>query len=81
MRVSELKTIANQYADLYIKDEALFFAVLDAEKERYNAREWFAVIQLAQVYVNVMCGLTSRAEGIREQEHMTARAKAYVRFC
>ena len=65
--ISELQTIANQYADIWMKDETLYFALIDAEQKKYNAKEWYIITNLAQVYANVKSNVISRRDGLEEQ--------------
>ena len=79
--IMELQTIANQYADLYLTDEALFFHLMDAEQNKYTAKEWYIIAGLAQVYANVKSGNMSRKEGLSEQDLIPKRVGLYIRFC
>ncbi len=78
--ISELQRIANQYADIYMQDETLFFRLMDAEQRKYTAKEWYIITQLAQVYTNVKSGIMSRQDGQEEQRLIPKRAGIYIRF-
>jgi hypothetical protein len=79
--IHNLRVAANQYADLYLKDETLFFHLMDAEQDKYTAKEWYIIAGLAQLYANVKSGGLSRKEGLSEQELIPRRAGLYIRFC
>lgn len=79
--IAELQITANQYADLYLRDEALFFKLMDAEQDKYTAKEWYIIAWLAQVYADVKSSNMSRKEGLTEQDLIPKRAGLYIRFC
>ena len=79
--ISELQTIANQYADIWMKDETLYFGLIDAEQKKYNAKEWYIITNLAQVYANVKSNVISRRDGLEEQRLVPLDAGRYIRFC
>lgn len=81
IHIKELQNIANQYSDTYIKDENAFFEMMDAEQNKYNAKEWYIIAQLAQLYTNIKTGIVSREDGVKEQDTIPIRAEMYIRFC
>ena len=67
MTINQIKTIANDYAELFKSDEVEFFNRYQSDINNYTEKEGIMIIQLANLYYACKCGLIGRDETVKEQ--------------
>lgn len=70
MNFTKIKALANEYSDLFIKDEEEFMKRYQIDIPKYSIPEQMAVFSLADIYHAYKTGVADRNEVIKMQREL-----------
>lgn len=81
MTINQLKSIANEYAEIFNRSEEEFLGRFDEEKEKYNEKQSFIITNLAGIYSTCKQGIITDDIAKEKQKEVFNHAGIYVRWC
>ena len=70
----KIKEKAVEYANKFCKEE---YEILEDDKKKYNCKEWYLIINLSQIYYNLMKNIYTREQAKIKQKEEFEFAKLY----
>lgn len=74
MNVEEIKMKGLEYANRFCADNYDF---IEEDKLKYNCKEWYLIIDLAQIYYNLKTNIITREEAKEQQKKSFEFANRY----